>query len=133
MNRLLLILLLVVPTAYGQINNPISEVNDLTVKSLAIANPVSWVFDAVQTAAGTNGVLVLPDNANVLRITNANTISAISNGRLGAFYFLLNQSGANVVISNSTTITARGATNLTLGANQSATLITTTSTNATAH
>jgi hypothetical protein len=105
----------------------------LTVGSIATTAPVSWALDAVQTAAGTNGVLDLPLTANVLRITNANTISAITNGRLGAFYFLLNQSGTNLVISNSATITARGATNLTLGANQSATLISTTATNATVH
>jgi hypothetical protein len=105
----------------------------LTVGSIATTAPVSWALDAVQTAAATNGVLDLPLTANVLRITNANTISAITNGRLGAFYFLLNQSGTNLVISNSATITARGATNLTLGANQSATLISTTTTNATVH
>jgi hypothetical protein len=105
----------------------------LTVKSLATTDPVSWALDAVQIAADTNGVIALPDTANILRLTNANTISAVSNGRLGAFYFLLNQSGTNVVISNSATITARGATNITLGANESATLITTTTTNATAH
>ena len=105
----------------------------LTVGSIATTAPVSWALDAVQTAANTNGVLDLPLTANVLRITNANTISTITNGRLGAFYFLLNQSGTNLVISNSATITARGATNLTLGADQSATLISTTATNATVH
>jgi hypothetical protein len=77
--------------------------------------------------------LDLPSNANVLRITNANTISGVSNGVLGAFYFLVNESGTDVVISNSATITARGATNITLGANESATLISTTATNASAH
>jgi hypothetical protein len=111
----------------------VTTTGTLTVKSLATTDPVSWVLDAVQIAADTNGVIALPDTANILRLTNANTISAVSNGRLGAFYFLLNQSGTNVVISNSATITARGATNITLGANQSATLITTTATNATAH
>ena len=111
----------------------VTTTGTLTVKSLATTDPVSWALDAVQIAADTNGVIALPDTANILRVTNANTISAVSNGRLGAFYFLLNQSGTNVVISNSATITARGATNITLGANQSATLITTTTTNATAH
>jgi hypothetical protein len=111
----------------------VTTTGTLTVKSLATTDPVSWALDAVQIAADTNGVIALPDTANILRLTNANTISAVSNGRLGAFYFLLNQSGTNVVISNSATITARGATNITLGANQSATLITTTATNATAH
>jgi hypothetical protein len=121
----------------GETNNVtfsnITANGTLTVGSIATTAPVSWALDAVQTAAGTNGVLDLPLTANVLRITNANTISAITNGRLGAFYFLLNQSGTNLVISNSATITARGATNLTLGANQSATLISTTTTNATVH
>jgi hypothetical protein len=111
----------------------VTTTGTLTVKSLATTDPVSWALDAVQIAADTNGVIALPDTANILRLTNANTISAVSNGRLGAFYFLLNQSGTNVVISNSATITARGATNITLGDNQSATLITTTTTNATAH
>jgi hypothetical protein len=111
----------------------VTTTGTLTVKSLATTDPVSWALDAVQIAADTNGVIALPDTANILRLTNANTISAVSNGRLGAFYFLLNQSGTNVVISNSATITARGATNITLGANESATLISTTATNATAH
>jgi hypothetical protein len=111
----------------------VTVAGSLSVGSFTTTTPSTLALDAAQTAADTNGVLALPDNANVLRLTNANTISAVSNGRLGAFYFLLNQSGTNVVISNSATITARGATNITLGANQSATLISTTSTNATAH
>ena len=111
----------------------VSVAGSLSVGSFTTTTPSTWALDATQTAANTNGVLALPDNANVLRLTNANTISAVSNGRLGAFYFLLNQSGTNVVISNSATITARGATNITLGANESATLISTTATNATAH
>jgi hypothetical protein len=111
----------------------VSIAGSLTVGSFTTTTPSTWALDATQTAATTNGVLTLPSNANVLRITNANTISAVSNGVLGAFYFLINQSGTNVVISNSATITARGATNITLGNNQSATLISTTATNATAH
>ena len=106
---------------------------NISVGSLTTTTPSTWALDATQTAAATNGILTLPSNANVLRITNANTISGVSNGVLGAFYFLINQSGTNVVISNSATITARGATNITLGANESATLISTTATNATAH
>ena len=106
---------------------------NLSVGSLTTTTPSTWALDATQTAAATNGILALPSNANVLRITNANTISGVSNGVLGAFYFLINQSGTNVVISNSATITARGATNITLGDNESATLISTTATNATAH
>jgi hypothetical protein len=111
----------------------VSIAGSLSVGSFTTTTPSTWALDATQTAADTNGVLALPSNANVLRITNANTISAVSNGILGAFYFLINQSGTNVVISNSATITARGATNITLGANESATLISTTATNATAH
>jgi hypothetical protein len=111
----------------------VSIAGSLSVGSLTTTTPSTWALDATQTAADTNGVLTLPSNANVLRITNANTISGVSNGILGAFYFLINQSGTNVVISNSATITARGATNITLGANESATLISTTATNATAH
>jgi hypothetical protein len=106
---------------------------NISVGSLTTTTPSTWALDATQTAAATNGILALPSNANVLRITNGNTISGVSNGVLGAFYFLINQSGTNVVISNSATITTRGATNITLGTNQSATLIATTATNATAH
>jgi hypothetical protein len=111
----------------------VSIAGSLTVGSLTTTTPSTWALDATQTAAATNGVLTLPSNANVLRLTNSNTISAISNGVLGAFYFLLNQSTNNVIISNSATITTRGATNITLGTNQSATLISTTATNASAH
>jgi hypothetical protein len=106
---------------------------NLSVGSLTTTTPSTWALDATQTAADINGILDLPSNANVLRITNANTISGVSNGVLGAFYFLVNESGTDVVISNSATITARGATNITLGANESATLISTTATNASAH
>ena len=106
---------------------------NLSVGSLTTTTPSTWALDATQTAAATNGVLALPSNANVLRITNGNTISSVSNGVLGAFYFLINQSTNNVIISNSATITTRGATNITLGTNQSATLISTTNNNATAH
>jgi hypothetical protein len=111
----------------------VSVAGSLTVGSFTTTTPSTWALDATQTAAATNGVLTLPSNANVLRITNSNTISSVSNGILGAFYFLINQSGTNVVISNSATIKARGATNITLGANESATLISTTATNASAH
>jgi hypothetical protein len=103
----------------------------LTAASIATSTPVSWSLDAIQTAAATNGVLDLPLNANVLRITNANTISAITNGRLGAFYYIVNQSGTNLVLSNSATLTTRGGGTVTLAPNQSATLLSTSATNAT--
>jgi hypothetical protein len=103
----------------------------LTAASIATSTPVSWSLDAVQTAADTNGVIDLPLNANVLRITNANTISAITNGRLGAFYYIVNQSGTNLVLSNSATLTTRGGGTVTLAPNQSATLLSTSATNAT--
>lgn len=106
---------------------------NLSVGSFNTTTPSTLALDATETAAATNGILALPSNANVLRITNGNTISGVSNGVLGAFYFLINQSTNNVIISNSATITTRGATNITLGTNQSATLMATTATNATAH
>lgn len=102
----------------------------LTVKSLTTTDPVGWALDAVQTAAATNGVLTLPDAANVLRITNANAISSVTNGRLGAFYYLVNQTTNNLTISNAGGITVQGGTPLTLGANQAATLVATGPTNA---
>jgi len=111
----------------------VSVAGSLSVGSFTTTTPSTWALDATQTAAATNGVLTLPSNANVLRLTNSNTISAISNGVLGACYFLLNQSTNDVIISNSAKITTRGATNITLGTNQSATLISTTATNASAH
>jgi hypothetical protein len=106
---------------------------NISVGSLTTTTPSTLALDATQTAAATNGILALPSNANVIRLTNNTAISGVSNGVLGAFYFLINQSGTNVVISNSATITTRGATNITLGTNQSATLMATTATNATAH
>ena len=111
----------------------VSIAGSLSVGSFTTTTPSTWALDATQTAAATNGVLTLPSNGNVIRLTNNNAISSVTNGVLGAFYYLINQSGTNVVISNSATITARGATNITLGANESATLISTTATNATAH
>jgi hypothetical protein len=127
-----LILLVAATTAYGQINNPISSLNDLTVRSLTTSEPVTWALDAVQTASlgPTSFRLVLPDNANVLRLTNNYPISDISNGRLGAFYYLINESGSPITINNTNGITVQGGTPLTLGANQAATLVATGATNA---
>lgn len=147
MKKFSAILLLVagLTAAYGQIENPPTasslglgsnnnvSFSNIVAASLTTRGPATWALDARQTAAGTNAILALPSNANVLRLTNNNAISGVSGGVLGAFYFLINQSGTNLVISNSATITVRGGTNITLGTNQSATLIATTATNATVH
>ena len=130
-NPYALILLVAATTAYGQINNPISSLNDLTVRSLTTSEPVTWALDAVQTASlgPTSFRLVLPDNANVLRLTNNYPISDISNGRLGAFYYLINESGSPITINNTNGITVQGGTPLTLGVNEAATLVATAATN----
>jgi hypothetical protein len=86
-------------------------------------------LDATQTAADT-GILDLPSNANVIRLTNNNAISGVSGGVLGAFYYLVNQTTNAVTISNVGGITVQGGTPLTLGANQAATLVATGATNA---
>lgn len=105
----------------------------LTVASFATSTPIGWVYDSLQTAANTNGVLTLPGNANVLRVTNSQAIATVTNGALGAVYWVVNQSGTNLVISNTGSIAARGATNLTLANNEAATLIATGATNASIH
>jgi hypothetical protein len=87
-------------------------------------------LDATETAAATNGILDLPSNANVIRLTNNNAISGVSGGVLGAFYYLVNQTTNAVTISNVGGITVQGGTPLTLGANQAATLVATGATNA---
>ena len=87
-------------------------------------------MDATQTAAATNGILALPSNANVIRLTNNNAISGVSGGVLGAFYYLVNQATNAVTISNVGGITIDGAQNLTLSPNESATLVATGPTNA---
>ena len=129
-NLYALILLVAATTAYGQINNPISSLNDLTVRSLNTSEPVTWALDATQTAAATNGILALPSNANVIRLTNNNAISGVSGGVLGAFYYLVNQTTNAVTISNVGGITVQGGTSLTLGVNQAAILVATGATNA---
>jgi hypothetical protein len=128
-NPYALLLLVAATTAYGQINNPISSFTDLTVRSLNTSEPVTWALDATQTAAATNGVLTLPSNANVIRLTNNNAISSVTNGVLGAFYYLVNQATNAVTISNVGGITIDGAQNLTLSPNESATLVATGPTN----
>ena len=92
--------------------------------------PSTWALDATQTAADTNGILALPSNANVIRLTNNNAISGVSGGVLGAFYYLVNQATNAVTISNVGGITVDGAQNLTLSPNESATLVATGATNA---
>jgi hypothetical protein len=74
-------------------------------------------------------VLTLPSNANVIRLTNNNAISSVTNGVLGAFYYLVNQATNAVTISNVGGITIDGAQNLTLSPNESATLVATGPTN----
>jgi hypothetical protein len=103
---------------------------NLSVGSLTTTTPSTWALDATQTAAATNGILALPSNANVIRLTNNNAISGVSGGVLGAFYYLVNQTTNAVTISNVGGITIQGGTPLTLGANQAATLVATGATNA---
>jgi hypothetical protein len=101
----------------------------LSVGSFTTTTPSTWALDATQTAAATNGVLTLPSNANVIRLTNNNAISSVTNGVLGAFYYLVNQATNAVTISNVGGITIDGAQNLTLSPNESATLVATGPTN----
>ena len=103
---------------------------NISVGSLTTTTPSTWALDATQTAAATNGILALPSNANVIRLTNNNAISGVSGGVLGAFYYLVNQTTNAVTISNVGGITVQGGTSLTLGANQAATLVATGATNA---
>ena len=103
---------------------------NLSVGSFTTTTPSTWALDATETAADTNGILALPSNANVIRLTNNNAISGVSGGVLGAFYYLVNQTTNAVTISNVGGITVQGGTPLTLGANQAATLVATGATNA---
>ena len=103
---------------------------NISVGSLTTTTPSTWALDATQTAAATNGRLTLPSNANVIRLTNNNAISSVTNGVLGAFYFIVNQATNAVTISNVGGITVDGAQNLTLSPNESATLVATGATNA---
>ena len=103
---------------------------NLSVGSFTTTTPSTWALDATETAAATNGVLDLPSNANVIRLTNSTAISGVSGGVLCAFYYLVNQTTNAVTISNVGGITVQGGTPLTLGANQAATLVATGATNA---
>jgi hypothetical protein len=107
----------------------VSVAGSLTVGSFTTTTPSTWALDATQTAAATNGVLTLPSNANVIRLTNNNAISSVTNGVLGAFYYLVNQATNAVTISNVGGITIDGAQNLALSPNESATLVATGPTN----
>jgi hypothetical protein len=107
----------------------VSIAGSLTVGSFTTTTPSTWALDATQTAAATNGRLALPSNANVIRLTNNNAISSVTNGVLGAFYYLVNQATNAVTISNVGGITIDGAQNLTLSSNESATLVATGLTN----
>jgi len=107
----------------------VSIAGSLTVGSFTTTTPSTWALDATQTAAATNGRLTLPSNANVIRLTNNNAISSVTNGVLGAFYYLVNQATNAVTISNVGGITIDGAQNLTLSPNESATVVATGATN----
>jgi hypothetical protein len=107
----------------------VSIAGSLSVGSFTTTTPSTWALDATQTAAATNGMLTLPSNGNVIRLTNNNAISSVTNGVLGAFYYLVNQATNAVTISNVGGITIDGAQNLTLSPNESATLVATGPTN----
>jgi hypothetical protein len=107
----------------------VSVAGSLTVGSFTTTTPSTLALDATQTAAATNGRLTLPSNGNVIRLTNNNAISSVTNGVLGAFYYLVNQATNAVTISNVGGITIDGAQNLTLSPNESATLVATGPTN----
>jgi hypothetical protein len=130
-NPYALILLVAASTAYGQINNPISSLTDLTVRSLNTSEPVTWALDAVQTNSSgpSSFILTLPDTGNVIRVTNTAVIRNIANGRLGAFYYLINQSSDTIPIENTNGITVQGGRTLTLAQNEVATLVATGPTN----
>ena len=130
-NPYALILLIAATTAYGQIDNPISSLTDLTVRSLNTSEPVTWALDAVQTNSSgpSSFILTLPDTGNVIRVTNTAVIRNIANGRLGAFYYLINQSSGTIPIENTNGITVQGGRTLTLAQNEVATLVATGPTN----
>jgi len=107
----------------------VSVAGSLSVGSFTTTTPSTWALDATQTSAATNGRLTLPSNANVIRLTNNNAISSVTNGVLGAFYYLVNQATNAVTLSNVGGITIDGAQNLTLSPNESATLVATGPTN----
>lgn len=94
-----------------------------TVPSLVTSQPNLIALDALQAAADGSGVLALPSAANVLRVTATTTIVSVTGGVVGAFYFVLNQSGGNLQFTNSANLVCRGAANLTLGSNQCAMLV----------
>jgi hypothetical protein len=156
MNRLLTILLLAAGVAYGQIDNPpttfplpatfstnvtvsgtatfatnVSVAGILSVGSLNTATPATWALDAVQTNSSgpSSFILTLPDTGNVIRVTNTSVIRNIANGRLGAFYYVINQSSGTIPIENTNGITVQGGRTLTLAQNEVATLVATGPTN----
>jgi hypothetical protein len=144
MRRLLTILLLAGVTAHGQIDNPVTAssatfaTNVRVNGTLGVSNTATFATNvsiraltSVQTnSSGPTGfLLTLPDSANVLRVTNAFAIRNIANGRLGALYYLINQSGSSFAIENTNGITVQGGKSLTLANNEVATLIATGATN----
>jgi hypothetical protein len=144
MRRLLTILLLAGVTAHGQIDNPVTAssatfATNVTVNgTLGVSNTATFATNvsirtltSVQTnSSGPTGFsLTLPDSANVLRVTNSSLIRNFSNGRLGAFYYLINQSISTIEIQNTNGITVQGGRSLTLAPNEVATLVATGPTN----
>ena len=120
-----------VGTGPATFSTNVTVAGTLTVGSLATTTPSTWALDAVQTNSSgpTSFSLALTDNGNVIRVTNAYTIENFSNGRLGAFYYLVNQSGNSFAIENTNGITVQGGRRLTLAANEVATLVATGPTN----
>jgi hypothetical protein len=116
-------------TAIGLgVTDSVTFSNTVVAGSLSV-NSLSSV---TTTSSGpTTFVLALPANTNVLRITGvAYNIERVSGGRLGAFYYLINETGSDLLIKHTNGISIHGGADLTLGPNQAATLITTGATNA---
>jgi hypothetical protein len=120
-----------VGTGPATFSTNVSVAGSLTVGSFTTTTPSTWALDAVQTnsSGATSFLLTLPDNGNVIRVTNASVIRNIANGRLGAFYYLVNQSGGSFAIDNTNGITVQGGKSLTLANNEVATLVATGPTN----
>lgn len=120
-------------TTNGQIvysgSNSLTFTNNVTFSNFTVngALAVNTLSSDQTTSSGpTSYALALPTNTNVLRITGIPYyIERVTGGRLGAFYYLINETGSDLEIRRGSGISVHGGQNLVLGPNEAATLIAT--------
>lgn len=93
----------------------------------------SAIVPKTASVALDSGVLALPDSGTVVTVTGTGGVASVSGATAGEVFYLINGTGGALVLTNSATLEVRGGSDLTLGVNEIATLVTRGTTNGSVH